>query len=345
VVTAPQTNNGRISGFAWQDQDQDNVVDSFEMLPYVSIALAAGTDCGTHITSLQTDNNGRFTFNNLAANTYCLFGSDGTVTVSQSLTVGQNQQVTEVKVVWPPVTRQPTIITGFVYQDLNQNGVYNNGETLMANREIWLVPGTACHVSQNAAAIAFSGADGRFTLAGEFNGSYCVGLNGSNGLDDVVSIAVSSGQTLNNINLKAYNANGSITGWLWNDYCVVGNNGVIDGSCVADGYGGYRADGMIQPTENYISGVTILLQLGPCATDNPAVPVSAVTDASGKYTFNNLLPGTYCVFMDAANNGNGNILLPGNWTFPQAGIWYQQINLTAGTQVTPVNFGWDYQLQ
>jgi hypothetical protein len=38
-------------------------------------------------------------------------------------------------------------------------------------------------------------------------------------------------------------------------------------------------------------------------------------------------------------------MLPGDWTFPQTGIWYQPITVGAGEQVAPVNFGWDYQLQ
>ena len=137
----------------------------------------------------------------------------------------------------------------------------------------------------------------------------------------------------------------SITGWLWNDYCVADEEGIIAGNCMADGSGGFRADSMIQPTEGYIAGVTILLQEGPCATDNPAPPLAAVTDATGKYSFHSLPSGTYCVFMNAAQNGNGSILLPGDWTFPQPHIWYQQITLVAGEQITSINFGWDYQME
>lgn len=257
--------------------------------------------------------------------------------------VGRNDSPFWVKIV---VTGElNTTISGLIYQDANQNGVYDSGETLMGSREVWLVPGTACHVRSEAVAIALSGADGRYTLSGNFNGSYCVGLAGSDGLDDVAGIAVIPGQTLNNINLRAPVPNGSISGWLWNDYCLVAHGGgVVDGNCVPDGNGSYHADGMIQPTETYIAGVTILLQLGPCA-NNQAVPVSAVTDASGRYTFNNLTAGTYCVSMNAASPENIPLLLPGDWTFPARGIWYQEIMLQAGDSAYPVNFGWDYQLQ
>lgn len=256
--------------------------------------------------------------------------------------VGRNSGPFWVKIVVP--APQATIISGLVYQDLNQNGSYDNGEVLMGNREIWLIPGSACQVSANPIATAFSGGDGRYTLSGNYSGSYCVGLRGNNGLDDVHGIAIAAGQTMNTINLRAQSANATITGWLWNDYCLTNEAGdALDGDCVADGNGDFYADGMVQPTEGYIPGVTILLQWGPCA-NNTAVPVSATTDASGKYTFANLLPGTYCVFMNAAEGGNAAKLLPGDWTFPARGIWYHEIAVQTGELVTPVNFGWDFQL-
>ncbi len=111
---------------------------------------------------------------------------------------------------------------------------------------------------------------------------------------------------------------------------------------MADGAGGYRADGMIQPTEANISGVTVLLQSGSCGTGN-SVAVSTVTDINGRYVFSSLLPGTYCVLVEATSPANQNILLPGFWTFPSLNIWYQQLTLVVGENAYSVNFGWDYQ--
>lgn len=240
---------------------------------------------------------------------------------------------------------QPATISGLIYQDANQNGVYDAGETLVGSRQVWLIPGTACHVRQSAVAVAFSGADGRYTLAGEFNGSYCVGLVGDEGLDDVASVAITGGQTLNHVNLKSPVPSGSISGYVWNDYCLIGQAGdVLAGNCVADGHGSYHADGMIQPTESNIAGVTILLQQGACGTDNP-VAVAVVTDSTGRYSFGSLQAGTYCVSMNAASPQNAPLLLPGDWTFPARGIWYHELFLQAGANAYAVNFGWDYQLQ
>jgi hypothetical protein len=259
--------------------------------------------------------------------------------------VGRNNAPLWVKI--NVVSGQPagTTISGLVYQDVNQNGVYNNGEPLIASREIWLVPGTACHVKNDAVAATTSGNDGRYTLKGNFSGSFCLGLAGNGGLDDVVSVAVTAGQTLNDINLKSAVPTMSISGFVWSDYCTTNHDGtVVEGNCAYDDSNGYIADGMIQPTETYIAGVTVLLRLGACASDN-AVPVFAVTDASGKYIFNNLTPGTYCVYINATAPENVGPLLPGGWTFPFNGVWYQEMTLLAGTSAYPVNFGWDYQFQ
>lgn len=258
--------------------------------------------------------------------------------------VGRNSRPFWVKIGVASTNGQQTVISGLVYQDANENGTYDNGEVLMGSREIRLIPG-ACRVMRNPVATTYSGADGRFTLAGEFNGGYCVGVLGDDGLKDAVGLTVTSGQTVNNVNLNWPAATGSIGGYLWSDYCLTDESGdALDGSCVADGSGDYHADGMIEPTETYIAGVLIQMQLGACANNNNGV-VTAVTDNNGRYTFGGLQPVTYCISMNAAEGGNGAKLLPGDWTFPARGIWYQEITLSGGDHAYPVNFGWDYQLK
>jgi hypothetical protein len=249
----------------------------------------------------------------------------------------------------PETAVTPTMagaISGLVYQDQNENGRYDNGEQLMGNREVWLIAGTACHVLQNATATSYSGADGRYTFNGRFSGSYCVGLVGSDGLlEDVTAVSVTGGQVVTGANLRALITNGSISGYLWDDYCLTGENGqLLAGNCVMDGNGFYHADGMIQPTEGYIAGVAISLRPGLCTSDSGDT-VGAVTDSDGRYTFANLSPGVYCVSMNAATFQNAPLLLPGDWTFPARGIWYHQITLAPGEHLPTVNFGWDCQLR
>lgn len=257
--------------------------------------------------------------------------------------VGRNNAPLWIKiaVVGGPITT----ISGVVYQDSNQNGVYDGGEMLHGGLVVWLIPGTACHVRQDPVSAAISDGSGRYTFSGHFSGNYCVGLSGENGLDDVTGVAVAAGQTLNDINLRAPVPSGSISGFVWNDYCLTDESGnALDGNCVADENGHYQADAMIQPTETYIAGVTVLLQSGICENNN-APPVAAVTDANGRYFFGNLGPGNYCLSINAASSENAAKLLPGEWTFPGNDSWYQDVLLRTNENMYPINFGWDYQLK
>jgi hypothetical protein len=94
----------------------------------------------------------------------------------------------------------PATIAGKVFMDFNENGIYDGGDTLLGNREVWLIPGTACYVSRNlVAAVAYSGADGVYTFKGDYNGNYCVGLVGVDGLEDARAASVTPGQVVTNI--------------------------------------------------------------------------------------------------------------------------------------------------
>lgn len=271
----------------------------------------------------------------------CLDGSTGSCWVTGST---QYTKATTTPGGQPqPSPTTNSTISGLVYQDYNQNGIYDSGEPLMANREIWLVPGIACHVRQNAVSTTLSDNIGRYSLNGAFSGSFCLGLNGNGGLDDVVAIDLVAGQNLGGIDLKSAVPNQSITGFVWSDYCFYNDaTGILEGSCVADGFGGYQAEGQIEPSETYISGVTVFLRLGSCASDE-TVAIQAITDYSGKYVFDSLTPGTFCIYIHANTAANAGPLGFGNWTFPSNGIWYQEITLRPGDSAYPVNFGWDFQ--
>lgn len=348
VIGPTPIGTASINGYAWQDKDSDNVVDNGEKLANAIITLSTGNECRTTVKSVTTDASGRFSFIGLSAGNYCLSGTDGTVTVSQAMiALSNNQQLNDVAVTWPPVWGAITTIAGLAYQDVNESGSYENGEPVAANREIWLTTGN-CAVASNPVAVAWSGTSGFFSLHGEFSGQYCVGIKGPDGLEDVVSVNVTSGQLLENVRLKAVVAHGSISGYLWNDYCSVHPNSdgtvTLNGHCVPSNNGGYSGDGMISPEETYIPGITIYLHAGACVNAEMSIMMQTMTDGQGRYEFTGLPGGTYCVFMNAAAPTNAPILLPGDWTFPNQGIWYQQITIQPDDDAFPVNFGWDYQL-
>jgi len=259
----------------------------------------------------------------------------------QSFGVGAGNSPLWVKI---EVTDTPnTTISGLIYQDVNENGIYELGEPLVAGREIRLVPSTACVAEGEIVGTALSDANGRYTLSGKFNGSYCVGLVGEAGFEDGTNVDLTAGQVVTQFNFRAPNPSASISGYLWNDYCLTDESGsAVEGECVPDGQGGVHADGLIQATETYIPDVTVYLQPGNCP-NNVHLPVPTSTGANGQYIFTKLGPGTYCISINATRGGNGVILLTGNWTSPGWGIWYQEINLQENETVSSVNFGWDYQ--
>jgi hypothetical protein len=180
------------------------------------------------------------------------------------------------------------------------------------------------------------------------NGRYDNGellMGGDSLLEDVTAVTVTAGQVVSSVHLRALIPNGLISGYLWNDYCLTGENGQpMVGNCVRDDNGFYHADGMIQPTESYIAGVAISLRPDSC-TSNSGSMIEVVTDSDGRYAFANLSPGVYCVSMNAASLRNAPLLLPGDWTFPARGVWYHQITLAPGEHLPTVNSGWDYELR
>lgn len=210
---------------------------------------------------------------------------------------------------------QSSIITGYTYQDTNGNSQVDSTDVLMANREVWLQKG-GCDLGGERVATAFSGSDGRYTLSGPFSGTYCVGLKGQDGMEDVATLTVTLGQTLTNWNLRATIPNAVISGMVWKDM---------------------QTDGIWQSIEPKIPGLTVLLQLGPCSNPVSQVPVSANTDVNGLFSFNSLYGGTYCVSIRASDGGNASILGSGSWTMPVNGN--QQITIRPGEQKS-ANFGW-----
>lgn len=140
----------------------------------------------------------------------------------------------------------------------------------------------------------------------------------------------------------------SIAGSVWADRCVLlggeGSPVTPSGGCVADGSGGYRADGVWGEGERRLTGVVVSLAPGQCPGDL-ARTNSAVTDPNGAYRFDKLNAGTYCVWVDALHTQNLPLLIPGDWTFPAMGVSATTITLGAGESRVNIDFGWDAQFE
>lgn len=215
-----------------------------------------------------------------------------------------------------------TTISGFVYQNLNGNSKYDFDDQLMANREVWLQQGS-CEAGGARLASAKSGNDGRYTITGSFSGNYCLTLQRPDETVYSLNISVTPGQHFDGADMQDAIPNLVISGSIWNDSS--------------------QPDGIQQTNEPNLSGVTVLLQIGPCASlpsPNSPVPIAVTTDSQGKFSFGSLYGGTYCVSVPTGGGNNAAILGLGVWTAPVNGS--QQITIRIGEQKS-VNFGWQYK--
>lgn len=141
---------------------------------------------------------------------------------------------------------------------------------------------------------------------------------------------------------------GAIGGVVWEDICVLNNAGEPVRGCVEiEGTNFYRADGTLNFNEPRLVGITVSLIEGPCSEDGSIAPGSvaatAVTDERGLYRFTNLAAGTYCVAINALDEDNVDLLIPGDWTWPAPGVGRYGIALSDGQQLLETDFGWEFR--
>ncbi|MCB8982345.1 MAG: hypothetical protein H6659_00810 [Ardenticatenaceae bacterium] len=176
-------------------------------------------------------------------------------------------------------------------------------------------------------------------------GTYTVNVNGISGSFtlDVDNTAPEAEATVSASGTAVSGENGTINGRVWHDVCAAGAEGADTApaeGCVTLTDGATAANGQLEVGEPGIEGVRVSLGEGECPADGIG---TAVTDIAGNYTFAELSPGTYCVSVDPLDEQNQEILVPGQWTFPEVDLGETTVDLTAGSVISDVNFGWDFQ--
>lgn len=127
-----------------------------------------------------------------------------------------------------------------------------------------------------------------------------------------------------------------LRGWVWHDACAVRPGETADTlptGCQIQANGQARANGVREPNEQGLEHVLVNLGVGACPV--PAV-LQTVTDQDGRFTFDSLANGTYCVFVEADSGSNQLLLAPGQWTTEAA--------VTVRTGTDSLALGWDYDL-
>jgi len=298
-----------ISGFVYADSNTNNVRDVGvdPGIPGVTVTLT-GTDIdGTAVNiAVVTDGSGLYTFPNLRPGSYVVvetqpsFATQGANNIGTgpatpgtnplldrfAITLRENESAVNFN-----FGELAASVAGFVYEDLNGNGIKEVGEPGIAGVAMQLT-GTDTNglaVTRNAvtaadgsylftALLASNGAG--YIVTETQPGAYVDGLDtrgtvggvarGSAAVNDVISgVVISAADTAINYNFGEVRR-GSIAGFVYTD---------SDNS-------GTRTAGDVP-----LAGVAMALT----GTDFRGAPVSlnSTTDATGAYSFANLLPGSY----------------------------------------------------
>ncbi len=144
----------------------------------------------------------------------------------------------------------------------------------------------------------------------------------------------------------------SVEGVVWDDQCSntsEGSDAAAGIGCVKSYWGDIYADGVRQPAETGIAGVTVEAFRGNCGSTSPLVKIAETqTDDDGAYHFLLPLYGTwtdYCVSIKAADVSNSPLLIPGVWTYehlPFANMHNWENVQIHGHEAFTLDWGWDY---
>ncbi len=277
AVFGNQLASGAITGTKFDDANGNGVRDAGEE-GLAGVTILAAAPVGGPL-STMTDASGNFSFTGLSAGTYELSevvpdgfhqtfpGAPGTVVVT--LAGGQTATV----LFGNQANAAAGTVTGLKFNDANGNGLRDDGEPGVAAVTINLL----ASAGGSLVASTTTASDGTFTFSGVNPGSYQVSEvvpDGSvqtlPGGDGMIPVTVAAGATTSGVLFGNRSTTaGSISGFIFND---LNKNQVQDNG------------------EAPFAGVTVDLKNG-----SGQIVATAVTDASGHFTFVGVAPGDYTV--------------------------------------------------
>ncbi len=145
-----------------------------------------------------------------------------------------------------------------------------------------------------------------------------------------------------------------VSGFVWHDLCAQTGAAVDPAATPATGCAPspdgatLQADGIRDADEPGIPGVVISLLAGDCTTAAPGDEVTATTDESGAFRFEDITADTYCVFLDTTTEANSAALEEGTITAPLSnGVPTNSVTVTVAEGEAPadIGFGFDRRFQ
>lgn len=163
-------------------------------------------------------------------------------------------------------------IAGTVFNDANNNGTKDDGESALARATVYLDINSNSKYDRGEPAV-LSGTDGSYKFANLQTGTYSARLNLTTGVmqANVATVTLSAAESKTGVNLGAYDTRGSISGIVFSD---LNNNGVKDAGEPATAKASVYLD--INGNSKYDRGEPLTL-----------------TAADGSYKFSNLLTNSY----------------------------------------------------
>lgn len=304
-----------ISGTVFLDQGNDGVKNSADTA-IAGVTLELLNSVSSVIATTVTDSSGNYTFSNLVNGTYSVRepaqppGTANGWTIAGTIngvTVGTATAATVVpsligSIVLPPnassinnnFAEVPTgrQVSGRVYYDNNNDGLFNGSDTGIANYSVTLT-GTDFNgfpVTQTA----LTGSDGRYVFSGLAAGTYAVTEpvqppNSTNGITTAGSIPGTIATALavtpsviSSIDLTGFNTISSENNF--GEIYSATKTASISGHVYVDA----NNDGVMQSGETGI--LNVLLTLTGTDSTGASVNLTTVTVAGGSYTFDNLQP-------------------------------------------------------
>lgn len=332
---------GSLSGHVFNDRNDNGIMDSGEPgLAGVTVKLTGSDDRGAVNLTTITDSTGAYKFDNLRPGTYTITETqppgfdDGKDSLGNLGGVLGNDVFSNV--VLPEAgqgshydfgEKAITSLSGYVYHDVNNNGIKDPGEEGIAGVRVDLLHYSDVGVMAISTTTDANGAyrfdhllPGTYVIketqpSNFLDGKDTIGSLGGTVSDDQFSgISLAELQTGTNYNFGELKAS-SLSGFVYED----GNN-----------------DGVKDPGEAGIAGVALTLT---GTTDKGAITRTTTTAADGSYIFDNLPPGTYVITETQPSgyaDGKDTIGTPGGTVGNDT---FTNIVLAENTNGTNNNFG------
>lgn len=287
--------SGRLSGVVYCDGNNDGLKQAGEPgIAGVKLTLTGTTAQGPVNVLATSDVNGAYSFTNLQPGTYTITETqpagyaDGLDTVGSLGGTLANDAISAIVlnnngngINYNFGEGCNGSLAGFVYCDTNNDGVKQAGEGGVPNVTIQLT-GTDTQGPVNLSTA--TDANGAYSFSNLRPGNYTLQETQPAGFTDGMDAVGSLGGSLANDQVANITLpqNGVGVNYNFGEGCLGSLSGFV--------YCDYNNDGLKQANENGIAGVAITLT----GTDaNGAINRLAISNATGAYTFANLLPGTY----------------------------------------------------